>query len=176
MHSQFPQRPSAIAALFAAAPTDPSIHKARARQLREAAVGLRASGFGPLKSRLRFTASNHERIAKGAQPVEATVGKNGFGREGAAEHNRRFKAFGAALLAGVAATALAACSDTGRARMAAHYSDRPATIRCVGWGGVIVDTKTTGRIEFDATGRIDFVDAKTGRLVKTEGECVVVNQ
>ena len=64
-------------------------------------------------------------------------------------------------------------SDTDMARQAVYYENRPAHIICTGYNGVLVDTNTLGRIEFDATGRIDFVDAKTGGLVKTEGECVV---
>jgi hypothetical protein len=73
----------------------------------------------------------------------------------------------------IVVSALGACSETERAQNEARYNDKPADILCQGYSGVLVDTRTTGRIEFDATGRIDFVDAKTGRLTKTEGECVV---
>lgn len=77
------------------------------------------------------------------------------------------------LLLAMVGLAMSACSDTERAQRAAHYSDRPARIVCSGYSGNMVDTTTTGRIEFDSTGRIDFVDAQTGGLVKTEGECVI---
>lgn len=70
---------------------------------------------------------------------------------------------------------LVACevSETAKAQNEVYYGDKPARIICQGYGGVMVNTTTTGRIEFDSTGRIDFVDAQTGRLTKTEGECVV---
>jgi hypothetical protein len=78
------------------------------------------------------------------------------------------------LLAAVALS-LTGCmrSDTQKAQRDARWNDKPAHILCQGYAGVLVDTDTTGRIEFDETGRIDFVDAKTKQLVKTEGECVV---
>ena len=78
------------------------------------------------------------------------------------------------IAAALCATALSACtSETTRAQNDVYYNDKPARIMCMGYSGVMVDTTTTGRIEFDSTGRIDFVDAQTGRLTKTEGECVV---
>ena len=73
----------------------------------------------------------------------------------------------------LALLALAACSDTDRARQTARFEDRPADILCVGYGGVLYDGRSTGRIEFDETGRINFVDAASGRLMIVEGECRV---
>jgi len=79
------------------------------------------------------------------------------------------------LILGLLAASMTACtvSDTEVAQRQAFYGDKPAHIICQGYNGMMVNTTTTGRIEFDATGRIDFVDDKTGRLTKTEGECVV---
>lgn len=78
------------------------------------------------------------------------------------------------LLAAVALS-LTGCmrSDTQKAQRDARWNDKPAHISCNGYTGPMVDTDTTGRIEYDDGGRITFVDAKTHRLVKTEGECVV---
>lgn len=78
------------------------------------------------------------------------------------------------LLALVAMT-LAACGETSQAANKAYYSDKPAHITCQGYAsGLMVDTDTTGRIEYDAGGRYTFVNAKTGELTLSEGECVVV--
>lgn len=74
-----------------------------------------------------------------------------------------------------AAMVLAGCSETQKAANDAYYGDKPAHITCYSYaaGGPFIDTDTKGRIEYDDGGRITFVDAKTGELVKTEGECVV---
>lgn len=70
-------------------------------------------------------------------------------------------------------SALAACSDTQQAEREVRSADRPATILCQGYNGVIFSGRSTGRIEFDPTGRITFVDATTGAYTVTEGECIV---
>lgn len=72
-----------------------------------------------------------------------------------------------------AAAALASCSETSRAAMDARSDDRPTTVTCTGYNGEIFNGRSTGRIEFDETGRLTFVDAATGGLVITEGECIV---
>ena len=73
-----------------------------------------------------------------------------------------------------AGLAVAACSETQRAAYGARSDDRPTTIVCTGYQGEIFNGRSTGRIEFDdATGRLTFVDAATGGVVITEGECIV---
>jgi hypothetical protein len=83
--------------------------------------------------------------------------------------NRVLIACGLIALAGAAA----ACSDTSMALTAAETSDRPASIKCTGYNGVLFDGRSTGRIEYNAAGRLSFVDATTGGVVITEGECIV---
>jgi hypothetical protein len=77
------------------------------------------------------------------------------------------------IILAIAALALSACSKTTRSQMAIAMTDRPAHITCYTYGVLIVDEDTSGKIEFDSTGRIDFIEAKTGDSVKTEGDCKV---
>lgn len=83
------------------------------------------------------------------------------------------KAIGLAALA--AALALSGCyrNDTSRTNTAVLYDDTPARVTCVGYGGLMFDGQTKGAVEYDEGGRVSFIDAETGHLVKTEGECVV---
>lgn len=73
----------------------------------------------------------------------------------------------------VALLAVAGCSETDRARNDARGDDRPTTILCQGYNGVIFEGRSSGRVEFDPTGRLTFVDAATGSYVIAEGECIV---
>lgn len=78
------------------------------------------------------------------------------------------------ILLGLMALGLTACGgQTTRAANDAYYTDKPAHITCQGYAsGLMVDANTTGRIEW-SEGRYTFVDATTGQLTLTEGECVV---
>lgn len=84
------------------------------------------------------------------------------------------------VLAGATAvTALAACggvynTDTYQAERDALYSDKPAAITCYGYGAVMFDGQSTGKVLYDEGGRVSFVDAATGRYTTVEGECRVV--
>ncbi len=53
-------------------------------------------------------------------------------------------------------------------------SDRPADIRCTSYGEVTYRGRSTGRVSYNDSGRLQFVDAATGRLNIIEGECRVV--
>jgi hypothetical protein len=80
-----------------------------------------------------------------------------------------------ALLAGAAALALTGCyrTQTDKVNYQLRYDDRPARVTCVGYSGVMVDTVSLGAVERDADGLVSFLDARTGRMVKAEGECVI---
>ena len=78
------------------------------------------------------------------------------------------------LLVLAAATALAGCTDSERARRSATWQDMPADITCRSYGQVIFQGRSTGKVEYDEGGRISFVDASNGRLTAVEGECLVV--
>jgi hypothetical protein len=70
--------------------------------------------------------------------------------------------------------ALLACTDAERAQHAAF--GEPGHITCYSGGQVIYDGDSTGRIESEQ--RSDgwlFMDAKTRRLVRVSGDCVVRN-
>lgn len=80
------------------------------------------------------------------------------------------------LLAGFAAAALflSACSDVNNKSNQVTYLDIPARITCTGLAtGVMFDGYSSGRVTYEEGGRLKFVDAKTGGLVITEGECIV---
>lgn len=78
------------------------------------------------------------------------------------------------LAAAAATLALAACGDTTNAQNEAYFTDKPAHVSCWAYhAGKIYDGQTKGKIKYDEGGRLNFVDAKTGRLVVVEGECVV---
>ncbi len=74
----------------------------------------------------------------------------------------------------IGALALAGCSDTQRAGNEVRYSDRPADIRCVSYGQVLFQGRSTGRVRHTRSGRLQFVDAATGRLNIIDGDCRVV--
>lgn len=93
----FPERPSEIAAAFAANPGAADLHEARAAQLTRGLKSMRSCPA--LKKRAAFTATNHRRIAKGQAPREAVPGRNGFCVRGAAYHNETFAAFAEAVRA-----------------------------------------------------------------------------
>lgn len=75
----------------------------------------------------------------------------------------------------LAGLALAGCyrNQTVRANASLRYSDTPSHITCYGYGGLMVDAQSRGAVERDDDGLITFIDAKTGHVVKTEGECVI---
>ena len=54
-----------------------------------------------------------------------------------------------------------------------RFHDRPARVTCYGYSGVLVDTVSLGAVERDRDEVISFVDSRTGRPVKSEGECVI---
>ena len=57
----------------------------------------------------------------------------------------------------------------------AKIEDRPATIRCLGFHAPMYVGRSTGAPVYDVeSGRLNFIDAATGALVASEGECVVV--
>lgn len=80
------------------------------------------------------------------------------------------------LLAAVAsAFALSGCyrNDTTRAVDTANYDNSKSWhVTCQGYGGVLFDGDTRGPTTYDETGRVSFIDRSTGKLVKSEGECV----
>lgn len=89
--------------------------------------------------------------------------------------NRVLIACGLIALAGAS---VAACTtrEAGRELKAARLEDRPATIRCLGYHGVMFIGRSTGAPVYDVeSGRLNFVDAATGALVASEGECIVVS-
>ncbi len=70
--------------------------------------------------------------------------------------------------------ALLACTDTERASWGAI--GEPGHITCYSGGQVIYDGDSTGKIESErqSDGWL-FMDAKTTRLVRVSGDCVVRN-
>ncbi len=91
--------------------------------------------------------------------------------------NSRF-IFTGALIASIAALGLASCTtrEAGRELREAKHEDRPATIRCLGYHGTMFIGRSTGAPVYDVeSGRLNFVDAATGALVASEGECIVVS-
>lgn len=76
-------------------------------------------------------------------------------------------------VAGLAAVA-AGCTESRRARTAATFADQPADITCWAWGAEIFSGRSTGKVEYNDSGRISFVDAANGRFTTLDGECRVV--
>jgi len=70
--------------------------------------------------------------------------------------------------------ALFACTDAERAQRAAY--GEPGHVTCYSGGQVIYDGDSTGKIlsEQGSDGWL-FMDAKTQRLVRVSGDCVVRN-
>jgi len=86
------------------------------------------------------------------------------------------KRWAAAGLIGVAAVAvLAGCSrnETQRVNRELRWDDRPARVTCYGYGRLMIDTVSMGAVERDEDGIVSFIDSRTGRPVKAEGECVI---
>jgi hypothetical protein len=69
---------------------------------------------------------------------------------------------------------LLACSDTERASFSAI--GEPGHITCYSGGQVIFDGQSTGKIETEnQSDGWKFMDAKTNRLVRVSGDCVIRN-
>ncbi len=83
-----------------------------------------------------------------------------------------------ALIAAVSASVLlAGCyrNDTERAVNKANWDDsKNWHVTCVGYGGLMYDGNSRGPVTYDDTGRVSFIDAKSGKMVKSEGECVQI--
>lgn len=71
------------------------------------------------------------------------------------------------------AAALAGCTDSGRARNDATFSDKPADITCWSYGTQTYQGRSTGKVSH-REGRVSFVDAATGRYNVVDGECRLV--
>ena len=74
--------------------------------------------------------------------------------------------------AGLAAV-LAGCTDSGRARNDATFSDKPADITCWTYGTQTYQGRSTGKVSH-RDDRTSFVDAATGRYTVIEGDCRLV--
>ncbi len=72
-----------------------------------------------------------------------------------------------------AAAALSGCTDSGRARNDATFSDKPADITCWSYGTQTYQGRSTGKVS-NREGRVSFVDAATGRYTVVDGECKLV--
>ena len=73
------------------------------------------------------------------------------------------------------ALALAGCyrNQTSQAVRTAQYdNNKNWHVSCSGYTGPMYDGNSRGPVEYDETGRISFIDAQTGKLVKSEGECI----
>jgi hypothetical protein len=79
------------------------------------------------------------------------------------------------LICAAAAVALSGCyrTATSKANYQLRYDDRPARVTCLAYGNVMVDTVSNGAVERDDDGLVSFVDSRTGRMIKTEGECLI---
>lgn len=71
------------------------------------------------------------------------------------------------------AAAASACTETERAQTGILMSDREARITCREYGEIMFDGRSTGKVVYDETGRINFINAATGGLEVLEGECRV---
>jgi hypothetical protein len=71
------------------------------------------------------------------------------------------------------AAVLSACTDSGRARNDATFSDKPADITCWSYGTETYSGRSTGKVS-NREGRVSFVDAATGRYTVVDGECKLV--
>ena len=71
------------------------------------------------------------------------------------------------------AAVLSGCTDSGRARNDATFSDKPADITCWSYGTQTYQGRSTGKVS-NRQDRTSFVDAATGRYTVLEGECRLV--
>ena len=71
------------------------------------------------------------------------------------------------------ASAAAACTETERAQTGVLMSDREARVTCREYGEIMFDGRSTGKVVYDETGRINFINAATGGMEVLEGECRV---
>jgi len=75
----------------------------------------------------------------------------------------------------ISALALSGCArnQTSAAVRSAQWDNtKNWHVTCQGYSGVMYDGNTRGPVEYDETGRVSFIDAVSGKLVKSEGECV----
>jgi len=79
----------------------------------------------------------------------------------------------AILTAAVVLIGAAACTESGRARNDATFSDKPADITCWSYGTVTYQGRSTGKVS-NREGRVSFVDAANGRYTVVDGECRLV--
>ena len=79
----------------------------------------------------------------------------------------------AILTAAVVLIGAAACTESGRARNDATFSDKPADITCWSYGTVTYEGRSTGKVS-NREGRVSFVDAASGRYTVVDGECRLV--
>jgi len=79
----------------------------------------------------------------------------------------------AILTAAVVLIGAAACTESGRARNDATFSDKPADITCWSYGTVTYEGRSTGKVS-NREGRVSFVDAANGRYTVVDGECRLV--
>jgi hypothetical protein len=81
------------------------------------------------------------------------------------------------ILIACAAMALSGCyrNDTEKAVARANYDDSKSWhVTCVGYQGLMYDGNSRGPVTYDENGRVSFIDAQTGKMIKSEGECVQV--
>lgn len=71
------------------------------------------------------------------------------------------------------AALLTGCTESGRARNDATFSDKPADITCWSYGTQTYQGRSTGKVS-NREGRVSFVDAATGRYTVVDGECKLV--
>lgn len=73
------------------------------------------------------------------------------------------------------ALSLGACArnETQRVNYQMRYDDRPARVTCMGYSGLLIDTVSLGAVERDEDGIVSFIDSRTGRMIKVEGECII---
>jgi len=72
----------------------------------------------------------------------------------------------------VVAVMFAGCSDATRSRLGAYGEG--GTVKCYSGGKLIFEGQSTGKIEANNSG-FDFRDAKTGKLIRAYGDCIVEN-
>jgi hypothetical protein len=69
------------------------------------------------------------------------------------------------------AITFASCTDAEWARRDAYSS--PHTIELYSGGRVVASFKSTGKVECSEGGICDWMDASTGKLVRTSGDIVI---
>ena len=77
------------------------------------------------------------------------------------------------LTAAVLLIGATACTESGRARNDATFSDKPADITCWSYGTVTYEGRSTGKVS-NREGRVSFLDAANGRYTVVDGECRLV--